>query len=324
MSKSRQELKVGLFIFFCLVLVAILLVQFSKGITLFHPTKSVILTAGNIGGLRARASVLMSGVQIGTVGETRLSPEGTNVFIYLKIYSQYVIRDDARFVIEQSGFLGDQYVAIYPGQNQGAILTNNAMAHAEEPFNLLAAARSANGFIQRIDSAAKKLDDAINDVRRLVLNEKTLTNLAVTITTLRQVSEDASTTVSNINALITTNGAPASTAVSNLVSFTRDLRNLAANAQGILDTNGPQISIAVSNIQTSTAILTNMLGEAQGGSGLVGGLFKNQDLANHVSLLASNLAVTADNLNRLGLWHFLWYHPTPPKTNSPSSHRSAR
>ena len=113
----------------------------------------------------------MSGVQVGTVAETRLSPEGTNVSIYLKIYNQYIIRDDARFIIEQSGFLGDQYVAIYPGLNQGTILTNNAVAHAEEPFNLLAAARSANGFIQRIDTAAKKLDDAINDVRRLVLNE---------------------------------------------------------------------------------------------------------------------------------------------------------
>lgn len=319
MSQSRQELKVGVFVLFCLILVAALLLQFSKGITFFHPTKTIILTAGNIGGLKPRASVLMSGVQVGTVGDTKLSPEGTNVSIYLKVYSQYLIRDDARFVIEQSGFLGDQYVAIYPGLNQGNILTNNSIARAEEPFNLLAAARSANGFIQRIDGAAKKLDDAINDVRRLVLNEKTLTNLSLTITTFRQVSEDASATVNNINTLIKTNGAQASTAVSNLVLFTEDLRTLAGNAQGILNTNGPQLSMAVSNVQISTAMLTNMLGNAQAGNGLVGSLFKNQDLANHVSLIASNLAVTADNLNRLGLWHFLWYHPKPPKTNAPAT-----
>ena len=207
MSQPRQELKVGFFVLICLILVAILLLQFSKGVTIFHPTKTIILTASNIGGLRPRASVLMSGVQVGTVAETRLSPEGTNVFIFLKIFNQYVIRDDAHFIIEQSGFLGDQYVAIYPGLNQGIILTNDAVAHAEEPFNLLAAARSANGFIQRIDGAAKKLDDAISDVRRLVLNEKTLTNLAFTVSTLRQVAEDASATVNDINALIKTNGA---------------------------------------------------------------------------------------------------------------------
>lgn len=320
MSQSNREVKVGLFVLVCLILVAGLLLQFSKGVTLFHPTKTIILNANNIGGLRVRASVLMSGVQVGTVAETRLSPEGTNVFIFLKIYNQYVIRDDARFVIEQSGFLGDQYVAVYPGLNQGAILTNNAVAHAEEPFNLLAAARSANGFIQRIDTAAKKLDDAINDVRRLVLNETTLTNLAVTISTFRKVSEQASTTVSGINGLIETNGAHVGVAISNLVLFSEGLKTLGSNAEGILDTNGAQISLAVSNLQISTAILTNLLGEAQAGHGLVGALFKNQDTANNVSILASNLAVTSDNLNRLGLWHFLWYHPKPPKTNAPSSH----
>jgi hypothetical protein len=43
---------------------------------------------------------------------------------------------------------------------------------------------------------------------------------------------------------------------------------------------------------------------------------KNQEMANNVSTIASNLAVTTSNLNRLGLWHFIWYHPKPVATNS--------
>jgi len=35
MSQSRLQLKVGVFVFFCLILVAALLIQFSKGLTLF-------------------------------------------------------------------------------------------------------------------------------------------------------------------------------------------------------------------------------------------------------------------------------------------------
>lgn len=324
MSKSHIEAKVGLFVFICLILVAILLLRFSKGTTFFHPTKTIILTANNIGGLRTKASVLMSGVQVGTVAETRLSPEGTNVSIYLSIYRQYTIRDDARFVIEQSGFLGDPYVAIYPGLNQGAILTNNAIAHAEEPFNLLAAARSANGFIQRMDEVGKKLDDTISDVRRLVLNQQNLSNLSYTVTTLRNVSLDAESTVSNINLLIKTNGSGVTLAVSNLTTFSEQLKTVANTAQDILRTNAPELSLALSNLQTSTAMLTNMMGGAQAGNGLVGSLFRNEELANHVSLLASNLAVSSENLNRLGLWHFLWYHPKPPKTSNPPSRRPGR
>src|SRR6266536_875229 len=110
MSKSRLEWKVGLCVFIALTMLAALLLQFSKGTNLFHPTKMILLRAGNVGGLKTRASVFMAGVQIGSVADIRLGPQGTNVTIWLKIYNEYEIHKDARFAIEQSGFLGDQYV----------------------------------------------------------------------------------------------------------------------------------------------------------------------------------------------------------------------
>ena len=51
---------------------AVLLLQFSKGNTLFRQTYTVILDASNVGGLRNKASVLMSGVQVGTVSAIKL------------------------------------------------------------------------------------------------------------------------------------------------------------------------------------------------------------------------------------------------------------
>ncbi len=317
MSQSRPQLKVGVFVFFCLILVAVLLVQFSKGTTFFRQTYTVILKTANVGGLRPRASVLMSGVQVGTISEIELSPQGTNVSILLKIYSQYVIRNDARFVIEQSGFLGDQYVAIYPDKNRGMPLANLAEMPAQEPFNLQEVARSASGFIKHIDDTASNLNAAIIDVRREVLNERTLTNLAFTIDTLEHVSVSAGTVVDNLNSLIISNGVPAGTAVSNLLIFSQQMNTFAQSAQGILDTNQPEINAAISNLHNSTVMLTNLLAEVRQGKGLVGTLLNNEDLANHVSDLASNLAVASANLNRLGLWHFLWYHPKPTATNAP-------
>src|SRR5262245_31121370 len=101
MSQSRFEIRVGLFIFVCLALLAGLLIRFSKGASYFRPTYDIVLRASNVGGLRQKASVLMSGVQVGAVSQISLSPEGTNVMITVKIYEPYIIRDDARFVIEQ-------------------------------------------------------------------------------------------------------------------------------------------------------------------------------------------------------------------------------
>ena len=108
MSKSRLEGKVGLFVFIGLALLAALLIQFSKGTTFFRHTYNILLRAPSVGGLKARAGVLMSGVQVGTVSDIKLGPQGTNVTLTLKIYGQYEIHKDAMFLIEQSGFLGDQ------------------------------------------------------------------------------------------------------------------------------------------------------------------------------------------------------------------------
>src|ERR1017187_2082641 len=150
MDKSRLETKVGLFVFIGLALLAVLLIQFSKGTSIFRGTYELRLHASNVGGLKPRASVLLSGVQVGGVSDIQIAEDGKSVTIVLKIYKSRKIYHDARFVIEQSGFLGDQYVAIIPTENQGEVLTNNAVVDCQEPFNLLEVARSASGFIQRI------------------------------------------------------------------------------------------------------------------------------------------------------------------------------
>ena len=51
----------GMLFFVGLVLLAALLLQFSKGTTFFRPTYTIYLRAANVGGLKMRASVLMAG-----------------------------------------------------------------------------------------------------------------------------------------------------------------------------------------------------------------------------------------------------------------------
>ena len=75
MNRSRLELKVGLFVLICLGLLVGLLLQFSKGTTLFRHTYTIILNTSNVGGLRPRAGVLLSGVQVGTVSDITLAAE---------------------------------------------------------------------------------------------------------------------------------------------------------------------------------------------------------------------------------------------------------
>ena len=245
--------------------------------------------------------------------------------ILLNIYKGCKIYHDARFIIEQSGFLGDQYVSIIPTSNAPPVLVNSDEVNCQEPFNLQEVARSASGFIQRIEDTAKKLDDSVTDLRRVVLNEHTLTNFSATMHNLRTLSEQAMGTVNDVNALVATNGVQINLAVSNVVFFSQDLLHLASSAQGVLATNSTDITAAVKNIESSTEVLKDLLNNVQSGKGLAGTMLENEQFTTNVQAIANNLAVASSNLNRLGLWGFLWHKEPvrlPPDgtmaTNSPA------
>jgi phospholipid/cholesterol/gamma-HCH transport system substrate-binding protein len=318
MEKSRLETKVGLFVLVGLVLLALLLIQFSKGTSMLRGTYELRLHTVNVGGLKPRASVLLAGVQIGSISDIKLAEDGKSVTIFLRVYKSYKIYHDARFVIEQSGFLGDQYVSVIPMTNQLPLLQNGADVPCEQPFNLQEVARSASGFIQRINETARKLDSAVSDVRRLVLNEQTLTNFTAAAGNMRTLSEQAMSAVGNINALIASNSSQITFVVSNAALFSQELTCLAESAHDVISTNSPEISASVKNIKSSTESLKKLMDDLQSGKGLAGTMLKNEQLATNAQEIADNLAIATSNLNRLGLWRFLWHHE-PQRTNSPSN-----
>jgi ABC-type transporter Mla subunit MlaD len=316
MEQKRLEIKVGLFVFIGLVLLAALLISFSKGTSLFHPTYTVKMRASNVGGLKPRAAVLLAGVQVGSVSTITLAEDGRSVTIFLKIQGGNKIYHDARFVIEQSGFLGDQFVSIVPVANVEPVLADGAEVNCQEPFNLQEVARSAAGFVQRIDETAKKLDASVTDLRTVVLNVNTLTNFAIAMNNLRDFSLQALDTVHDINGIVATNGEQVGMAVSNVLFVSQQLAQIADSANGLVVTNGPEISAAVKNIESATEILTNLLVDLRSGKGLAGTMMENGNLATNVQVMANNLTIASSNLNRLGLWGFLW-HKEPLLTNAP-------
>ena len=316
MESKRLEIKVGLFVLIGLALMAVLIIQFSKGTSIFRGTYELRLHADNVGGLKPRAGVLLAGVQVGDVSDINFDESGTNVIITLKIYKGYKIHGDARFVIEQSGFLGDEFVSIIPTENALPALTNDASVECEAPFNLQEVARGAAGFIQRIDETAKKLDASVSDLQRVVLNEQTLTNFSVALNNMRTFSEQAMGAVGDINNIIATNGSQINLAISNVLIFSQKLDSLADSANDVLTTNGAEISNAVKNVESSTEALKKVMDDLQSGKGLAGAMLQNKQLATNVEAIAHNLAVASSNLDRLGLWHFLW-HREPGYTNDP-------
>src|SRR5258708_6864176 len=191
MNESRFALRVGLFVALGLILVGALLLVFSKGLNLFTPTYDLRLRSGTVGGLKNRAAVLLNGVAVGNVVGTEVAPDGRGVIILGRINKKYDIHKDARFAIEQIGFLGDQYIAIYQQESKGPILQPGAEVAVEEPLNIERTVRSATALIQRVDQTVKIFNEAVLRLDRTILSERTLTNLAGAMDNFRLVSDKA-------------------------------------------------------------------------------------------------------------------------------------
>jgi phospholipid/cholesterol/gamma-HCH transport system substrate-binding protein len=315
MQKKTIEKKVGFFVLVALIMLAALLLQFSRGTTLLRSTYRIDVHTENVSGMARGASVQLSGVRIGHVAEIRLLDNGRTVSLELKIGNEFKIYDDATFAIETSGFLGDQFVAVYPQGNDGVPLEDGDVVEAEAPFNIQEMARAATGFIDRIDQTARKLNEAITRVDRMALSEENLTNLSDTIHNLRATSLEAFSAVQSLQTLIKTNSPALGQSLSNVLHFSAQLNNMATDLQTFVGNTTGRVGVAAENVEISSQIMRELLEDVQAGKGLAGSLTADEELSTHISMVASNLSVTTSNLNSLGLWRILW-KPKPPKKES--------
>lgn len=308
-----MEWKVGGFVAIGLVLLAVLVLNFSKGLSLLKPSYTVRLKTTNVGGIKEKAAVLLAGVTVGNVSHVQLAPDSKSVVIFLRIYSKHDIPGDAQFNIEAQGFLGDQFVAITPTENAQPPLPKDGSAEREcrAPFNIQDAARDALGLIKRLDQAAAKVDLALDRVNKTVLAEQTLTNFAAMVANFRVVAEQTRTVteraialenkaigaLDRVDVLLSTNTASIQEAVSNVLRFSAQLNKVGADLQDTVGSNRPSVQAAVRNLETASAQVTNLLGEVQSGRGLAGALFKDDALARNFKQLAADLPAISGQVN---------------------------
>lgn len=319
MNERRQELKVGIFVCIGLVLIGALMIYFSKGQSIFKSTYNVYMQTSNVGGLKSQAQVLLSGVQIGTVESISLSADGKTATVTLTMLERYVIRNDAEFTIDSLGFLGDQYVGVKPLTDTAERLKEGDTVVAKAPFDFQELARASLGFVNRLDATAKRLNEAIARIDQMVLNEATLTNIAISMSNFVTLSERGIETVENLTLLFKTNAPPLNATMTNLSKFSGQLNDLAQELNETIVTNRTTLGRAMKNVEQISEAGKEVMADLQAGRGIAGGLLHDEQLKLELESILTNLNVTMSNLNILssninskGLWRVLW-KPKPEK-----------
>ncbi len=117
MKLRYLEVSVGLFVLLGIGALFYLAIQVSD-ITEYRDTDTyeVIAYFDQIGGLRTRAPVTVSGVRIGRVAAIRYDPERYQARVTLAIQSAHdYLPADTQASIFTAGLLGEQYIALEPG-----------------------------------------------------------------------------------------------------------------------------------------------------------------------------------------------------------------
>lgn len=307
MSNRRLEWRVGLFVLISLGLGVALIISLSKGSFWFARTYDVLMKTTDVGGLIPNSAVLLSGVRVGSVESAVLAPAGDSVAVRLRISNRYKIHRDARFSIEQMGFLGDRFVSITPTADALPELVDGDQVEASRMFDIQEVARSASGFLQRTDEAVGKVNEIVERLNRVLFTESTLTNLAATIANVQLASERGLTILASIDGFVKTNSLPVSASLSNLVQFSEQLSQTATEFRDLISTNRPEVSSVIKNLESASSSVETLSSELQAGKGVIGALLKDPQLDQQFRSLVRDLSLVSSNLNRYGLL----YKPPP-------------
>ena len=248
MSGGRLEFKIGLFVIVLLAMAAVMSIKFSESGFGLRNTYPLTLRTSNAGTIVRDSPVLMSGVKIGYVDSFDLTEDGREVLINVELYPEYStrVREGVKFRIKSTGFLGDQFIGVFPGETMGKELAEGSEHPCESPFDVERVGQKVSVLIERVDGAVEKIDLLVGNVNTNLLSSNSVENITAAIAGFRMTSEKLNQISTKVDGLITTNGPALTAGVAELSDFAKELR-------GAVQTNAPVLQASITNFNTSMA-----------------------------------------------------------------------
>ncbi len=179
------ELKVGLIIFFALLII-VGTVLFAGSIEkLFSPRVEITAYIKDIKGLREGDPVWLAGIEIGSVKEIRLNPTfGTEIRLSMKKDTLHFLKKDSKASILTQGLLGDKFVELSSGSPSSPPLKEHDAIRGEvvtELQDIVEASstslNSLSNFIQRLEELLNKIDRGEGTLAKFINDPSLFNNL---------------------------------------------------------------------------------------------------------------------------------------------------
>jgi virulence factor Mce-like protein len=256
------EFKVGIFVFVGLAMVGALLVQFGRLGEGFKTYYALTVRFTDASGLLKGSDVLLAGARIGKVaGGPRLVREGAGVAVPLKIYDYVKVPEGAKFTVGSSGLLGDRFVDVRPPPGEPkAYLPPNAYIDGTRETGISDLTKQGGALVTDLRGTVQKIDTTMDRLNQDTLSQQNMENLKASMEHLNQ-------------------------ATSALAESSKKLDGVIDQA----DSTMASAKKAADGLQNAIADTRAVLRSATQGKGLVATLLNNQQLADDLHALITNL-----------------------------------
>ena len=120
MQSSKNDIWVGLFVLLGGIALVFLALQSANLLSLsFQDSYKITARFDNIGGLKPKAAVKSAGVVVGRVEAITFDDTTFQATVHMAMEKRYGFPKDSSLKILTSGLLGDQYIGIEAGADEG-------------------------------------------------------------------------------------------------------------------------------------------------------------------------------------------------------------
>jgi len=286
MDKQRWvEIRVGIFIFAGLAVIAAMVAEFGRIGQGFSKFYDLTVTFDNAAGLIRNSDIQLAGARIGFVADTpRINETMTGVIVPLKIQEGVNISKFMRFQVGSSGLLGDKFVEITPSpefdaakfdsNNPEQILAPGSVVKGFELGGFGALQKKGEEVLESLRATSEEMRTAISKLNNGVLVEENQKNLATTFDNLRKTSETFVTASKDIGVIVVDAQDAVQTAKKALATTDEaaaDLKEALADARKVMD--GAE----------------QVMNKMKTGPGLVPTLLNDKQLSDNLRVFISNL-----------------------------------
>jgi phospholipid/cholesterol/gamma-HCH transport system substrate-binding protein len=236
-------------------------------------------------GIKQGQSVLLSGVDVGFVGDVDLRPDGT-LIVTLRVNKQYHVPQGTTATIEPNGIFGDVDVALKPSRPTTAYIAESDTVPNGRP------APTISDILASVDTASGKLNDVAKTVQVELVQGGGIADLHQTLQHANrlvvQLSEIAAEQSKQLSASMHSLNRAVSAIDSAAVDSTvQNLKASSANMASLTD-----------NLKQTTTRLNSVLAKVDSGGGTAGKIINDPAIFNDVhALLARFDSLTADLKN---------------------------